>query len=124
MPTATKTVSGYGFKNFNNFVNNNYKENSSDTHDKYIKVTKEIIGSSLKTNVKYASVCNAADSYFKEIANNTTSKTFDTYMKDKVGSSVDDNDLYKLLLSLRRHSITVDDIKDAIGSYNEIVKRL
>lgn len=121
MPTATKTVSGYGFKNFNNFVNNNYKENSSDTHDKYIKVTKEIIGSSLKTNVKYASVCNAADSYFKEIANNTTSKTFDTYMKDKVGSSVDDNDLYKLLLSLRRHSITVDDIKDAIGSYNEIV---
>lgn len=121
MPTATKTVSGYDFKNFNNFVNNNYKENSSDTDDKYIKVTKEIIGSSLKTNVKYASVCNAADSYFKEIANNTTSKTFDTYMKDKVGSSVVDNDLYKLLLSLRRHSITVDDIKDAIGSYNEIV---
>lgn len=121
MPTATKTVSGYDFKNFNNFVNNNYKENSSDTDDKYIKVTKEIIGSSLKTNVKYASVCNAADSYFKEIANNTTSKTFDTYMKDKVGSSVVDNDLYKLLLSLRRHSITVDDIKGAIGSYNEIV---
>lgn len=121
MPTATKTVSGYDFKNFNNFVNNNYKENSSDTDDKYIKVTKEIIGSSLKTNVKYASVCNAADSYFKEIANNTTSKTFDTYMKDKVGSSVVDNDLYKLLLSLRRHSITVDDIKDAIDSYNEIV---
>lgn len=121
MPTATKTVSGYDFKNFNNFVNNNYKENSSDTDDKYIKVTKEIIGSSLKTNVKYAAVCNAADSYFKEIANNTTSKTFDTYMKDKVGSSVVDNDLYKLLLSLRRHSITVDDIKDAIGSYNEIV---
>ena len=121
MPTATKTVSGYDFKNFNNFVNNNYKENSSDTDDKYIKVTKEIIGSSLKTNVKYAAVCNAADSYFKEIANNTTSKTFDTYMKDKVGSSVVDNDLYKLLLSLRRHSITVDDIKDAIDSYNEIV---
>lgn len=121
MPTATKTVSGYDFKNFNNFVNNNYKENNSDTDDKYIKVTKEIIGSSLKTNVKYAAVCNAADSYFKEIANNTTSKTFDTYMKDKVGSSVVDNDLYKLLLSLRRHSITVDDIKDAIGSYNEIV---
>lgn len=121
MPTATKTVSGYDFKNFNNFVNNNYKENSSDTDDKYIKVTKEIIGSSLKTNVKYASVCNAADSYFKEIANNTTSKTFDTYMKDKVGSSVVDNDLYKLLLSLRRYSITVDDIKGAIGSYNEIV---
>lgn len=121
MPTATKTVSGYDFKNFNNFVNNNYKENSSDTDDKYIKVTKEIIGSSLKTNVKYASVCNAADSYFKEIANNTTSKTFDTYMKDKVGSSVVDNDLYKLLLSLRRHSITVDDIKDAIDSYNGIV---
>mgnify|MGYP004551199303 CR=1 FL=1 len=121
MPTATKTVSGYDFKNFNNFVNNNYKENSSDTDDKYIKVTKEIIGSSLKTNVKYAAVCNAADSYFKEIANNTTSKTFDTYMKDKVGSSVVDNDLYKLLLSLRRHSITVDDIKDAIDSYNGIV---
>lgn len=121
MPTATKTVSGYDFKNFNNFVNNNYKENSSDTDDKYIKVTKEIIGSSLKTNVKYAAVCNAADSYFKEIANNTTSKTFDTYMKDKVGSSVVDNDLYKLLLSLRRHSITVDDIKDTIDSYNEIV---
>ncbi len=121
MPTATKTVSGYDFKNFNNFVNNNYKENNSDTDDKYIKVTKEIIGSSLKTNVKYAAVCNAADSYFKEIANNTTSKTFDTYMKDKVGSSVVDNDLYKLLLSLRRHSITVDDIKDTIDSYNEIV---
>lgn len=121
MPTGTTNKGGKAFTVFTNFVKNNYKENGGDSDNRFLKVFKEIAGSSLKDNEEYKDICNAATSYLKDKADKKTSKSFSEYVKSKAGSSSLNNDLYKLLAHLYKNSGYVGTIESNITKYNNVV---
>ncbi len=115
--------------NVDSFVNSNYKEKSSDTDNKYLKVFKEIAKSSLKNNDEYKKICSAATSYLSDLENNKTTKSFSDYMKSKAGNSSLNNDLYKLLDLLYQNNgyvvkmqNNINSYKDACNNYNKNVE--
>lgn len=120
MPTGTTNKGGKAFTVFTNFVKNNYKENGGDSDNRFLKVFKEIAGSSLKDNEEYKDICNAATSYLKDKADKKTSKSFSEYVKSKAGSSSLNNDLYKLLAHLYKNSGYVGTIESNITKYNNV----
>jgi len=121
MPTGTTSKGGKNFTDFTNFVKNNYKENGGDTDNRFLKVFKEIVNSSLKNSDDYKKICNAANSYLEDKANKKTTLSFSEYVKSKAGSSSLDNDLYKLLAHLYTNSGYVGEIESNINKYNSVV---
>lgn len=120
LPTATVTVGGKSFTKFGNFAKNTYKESTGDSDNKYLKVFKEIINSSLKNEDDYKEVCSAASSYLTDKANGKTNKSFSNYVKSKAGNSALNTDLYKLLSHLYTNSGYVSKIESNITAYNGV----
>ena len=121
LPTATKNVGGKSFTQFGSFAKNTYKESNGDSDNKYLKVFKEIINSSLKNEDDYKAVCSAASSYLTDKANGKTNQSFSNYVKGKAGNSALNTDLYKLLAHLYTNSGYVDKIESNISSYNGVI---
>lgn len=121
MPTGTTVIGGKTFVSFGSFTNV-FKENNSDSDNKYLKVLGEIINSSLKNDATYGSVCTTASSYFLDIAANRTNKPFTDYFKQKLGNEIENNNLFILLNHLYTNSDYVERyIKGNIISYNEVL---
>lgn len=121
MPASTTTTGGKTFTSFSNYTSV-FKEKSSDTDNKYLKVLGEIVNSSLKSNTTYSSICSTATSYFLDIASNKTNKTFTNYFKEKLGNEIVNNNLFILLNYLYTNSNYIErNITSNILSYNEVI---
>ncbi len=119
MPTSTSYVGNKYFTNFAGYINN-FKENSSDLDNQYLKVFKEIINSTLKSNATYKDICTTSTTYLADKASGKTSKTFEDYVKATLGEESLENNLYVLLNHLYTNSGYVDSIKSNISSYDSV----
>ena len=119
LPTATIYESGTYFTNFSEYITI-FKESSLDTDNKYLKVFKEIINSSLASNETYSDICITANSYLSDKANGRTSKSFINYVKERLGETSLNNNLFVLLNHLYTNNEYVDKIKSNISSYDSV----
>lgn len=117
MPTATQRIGGETFTSFAGFVESQLKENYGDGDNKYLKVFKELIRSSLSGQADYSSICAHAENFL----NQTSQTNFRTYMNNKVGSSVTNNTLFLLLELLYANNGSVKTITSNIASYDSVL---
>ncbi len=107
-PSSTVNVGGKNFTNYNGYVNK-FKESSSDSDNRYMKVFKEIINSSLGSNPIYKGICDKAKAFL-----DSSSTDFASY-----ANSYKNNELYSVLTYLQKNSIRVGKIEKYVKEYNQ-----
>lgn len=116
MPGYNKSTS-----DFSNFINYNYKERSGDSDNKFLKVFKEIIDSSVRLNGENGNICTVASNYLNDVANRRTNQSLYNYVRNNAGNESVNTDLFALLSVLYNDSIEVGNISANIDSYNNAV---